>query len=307
MAKYMTPSWWPDPRTPLVPPGAGPRPSGQDLDRQVAEEFTVSQSHLRDIVTGLVHPTLQDPSAWAALGGGSCTDRAGDLGDREARRRLNLRTRGMTPSPRPSGTSSAWSSWTTVARTPRCPTPWSPGHSIRVDLVAGEAGDGRQAQQVAGGRTRTPGPEQRPTRWLTPSPIVQALGSLTWTRAGAGGHELAARTYLEERDEDGLVLPWEGRVWLNPVRCRGLPFLERMADHGNGVALIFARTETKGVPAVEYGTAPTPSSSLRAVWCSGDADKGTPPRPTLGAEVVWWLYGHGNVDALHRSGLAAVT
>ena len=36
-----------------------------------------------------------------------------------------------------------------------------------------------------GGEDQNSGSRQRPTRWLTPSPIVQALGSLTWTRAGA--------------------------------------------------------------------------------------------------------------------------
>lgn len=33
-------------------------------------------------------------------------------------------------------------------------------------------------------------------------------------------------------------------VWLNPPYSKPAPWLERMAAHGNGVALIFCRTET---------------------------------------------------------------
>jgi hypothetical protein len=46
--------------------------------------------------------------------------------------------------------------------------------------------------------------------------------------------------------EDGLVVPWEGTVWLNPPYGRdSVPFLEKMARHRNGVALLFGRTDTK--------------------------------------------------------------
>ena len=40
--------------------------------------------------------------------------------------------------------------------------------------------------------------------------------------------------------------PWEGRVWLNPPYGNQTGFwLKRLAAHGNGIALIFARTETE--------------------------------------------------------------
>lgn len=47
-------------------------------------------------------------------------------------------------------------------------------------------------------------------------------------------------------EDDGLSQPWEGRVWLNPPYGKhAAKWLERLADHGNGIALIFARTETR--------------------------------------------------------------
>jgi hypothetical protein len=44
--------------------------------------------------------------------------------------------------------------------------------------------------------------------------------------------------------EDGLAQPWYGRVWLNPPYGPNTkPWIEKMAEHGNGVALVFARTD----------------------------------------------------------------
>jgi hypothetical protein len=45
--------------------------------------------------------------------------------------------------------------------------------------------------------------------------------------------------------QDGLHRPWFGRVWLNPpYGDKTGHWLERLAQHRNGIALIFARTET---------------------------------------------------------------
>lgn len=58
------------------------------------------------------------------------------------------------------------------------------------------------------------------------------------------------------RNENGLVLPWNGRVWLNPPYGRHtFDWLERLAEHGSGLALIFARTETTGFHAQVWNKA----------------------------------------------------
>jgi len=46
-------------------------------------------------------------------------------------------------------------------------------------------------------------------------------------------------------DDNGLLQAWDGLVWLNPPYGNlAVPFLDRMVAHGNGIALVFARTET---------------------------------------------------------------
>lgn len=86
----------------------------------------------------------------------------------------------------------------------------------------------------------------RETRWLTPPSIVQALGVFDLDPCGAPNHVLAKKTYLLENGQDGLELPWHGRVWCNPPYGKEAePFLKKLASHGSGTALIFARTETR--------------------------------------------------------------
>ena len=46
--------------------------------------------------------------------------------------------------------------------------------------------------------------------------------------------------------ENGLMQPWEGRVWCNPpYGPPGVAFVHRMVEHNNGVLLVPARTETR--------------------------------------------------------------
>lgn len=46
----------------------------------------------------------------------------------------------------------------------------------------------------------------------------------------------AKRRYTIE--DDGLVSPWEGLVWMNPPYSGPGPWVEKFMDHGNGVALL---------------------------------------------------------------------
>ncbi len=101
----------------------------------------------------------------------------------------------------------------------------------------GSGGPAELRQRAGGGETN---------EWYTPPEIFHALdcefamdvaapyGGLPW---------IPAKRFLSHRD-DGLSVPWEGRVWLNPpYGPHTAPWLGRIAAHGDGIALVFARTD----------------------------------------------------------------
>jgi hypothetical protein len=82
--------------------------------------------------------------------------------------------------------------------------------------------------------------------WLTPRHVLDALGpfDLDPCAPQIRPWDTAARHYTVM--DNGLVQPWEGRVWCNPpYGLEAAQWLARCADHGNAMALIFARTETR--------------------------------------------------------------
>lgn len=80
--------------------------------------------------------------------------------------------------------------------------------------------------------------------WLTPPEIIEALGPFDLDPCAAP-EPRPWPTATEHWTELALIRPWQGRVWLNPPYGPFAgDFLERLADHGNGIALVFARTET---------------------------------------------------------------
>lgn len=154
-----------------------------------------------------------------------------------------------------------------------------------------------------GGESQDAGGGSRETRWLTPKYVVDSLGLFDLDPAGAPGHDLALETFLLERGQDGLALPWRGRVWLNPPydRAPARDFMRKMVRHGDGIALIFARTET--------------ALFDETVWCAADAvlflkgrltflrSDGSKALANAGAPSCLVAYGSRNVESLYSSGL----
>ena len=65
---------------------------------------------------------------------------------------------------------------------------------------------------------------------------------------------IPAKRFFTQED-DGLVQPWEGLVWCNPPFSDILPWVNRLNEHRNGIALL---PHTKG-------------SWRREVWKNADA------------------------------------
>lgn len=82
--------------------------------------------------------------------------------------------------------------------------------------------------------------------WYTPPEIFDALGfSFDLDPCSPpGGLPWIPASHSYSREDDGLALPWEGRVWMNPPYGKGMErWMQRFVEHGDGVALVFARTD----------------------------------------------------------------
>lgn len=138
--------------------------------------------------------------------------------------------------------------------------------------------------------------------WLTPPYILEALGGFDLDPCApiVRPWDMAKQHYTIE--DNGLNKDWSGRIWLNPPYGRKTGhWLARLADHGNGVALIFARTET--------------SLFFEQVWNKADAllfiegrlhfhhVKGNRAKANSGAPSVLIAYGKDNARTLIESGL----
>ena len=82
--------------------------------------------------------------------------------------------------------------------------------------------------------------------WLTPQDLIERLGPFDLDPCAAPSpRPWNVATRHIELPEDGLTSPWVGRVFLNPPYTQDMGvWLEKMALHGQGISLIFARTET---------------------------------------------------------------
>lgn len=82
--------------------------------------------------------------------------------------------------------------------------------------------------------------------WLTPPEIITALGpfDLDPCAPRVRPWPTAARHLTVE--DDGLTSPWApGELcWVNPPYSTAARWMARLAGHGHGIALLFARTET---------------------------------------------------------------
>jgi hypothetical protein len=84
--------------------------------------------------------------------------------------------------------------------------------------------------------------------WFTPKYFFDALGEfdLDPCTESFRPFNTAKKHYEFDKGQDGLMLPWKGRVWLNPPYGREInQWLVTLAHHGNGIALTFTALETQ--------------------------------------------------------------
>lgn len=82
--------------------------------------------------------------------------------------------------------------------------------------------------------------------WLTPFDLIKKLGDFDLDPCSPIQRPWDTAKNHYSKLENGLLKPWYGRVWCNPPYGKYAHYwLSKCASHGNAMALIFARTETK--------------------------------------------------------------
>lgn len=142
----------------------------------------------------------------------------------------------------------------------------------------------------------------RTDEWLTPPNIIRALGEFDLDPCSPINRPWNTAKEHYTINDNGLLLPWAGRVWMNPPYGNTMvKWLIKLADHANGIGLTFARTETI---AFQKHVFPYCMSMLfikgRLTFYTA---KGIAGQYHGGAPSVLIAYGENNVDALAESGI----
>jgi hypothetical protein len=140
---------------------------------------------------------------------------------------------------------------------------------------------------------------------ISPRWILDRLGEFDLDPAAAAPRpwDCAATNYTER--DNGLAQPWHGRVFLNPPYDRRVVgrFIQKLAEHGYGICLTHARTET---------------SWFEPIWKSASgilflADRihfhlpdGTRHPANSGAPVVLCSFGEKDLEVLKSCGIRGV-
>lgn len=84
--------------------------------------------------------------------------------------------------------------------------------------------------------------------WYTPPEVFTAIGlrfDLDPCSPGPGKSFVPADQHYTI-DDDGLTSPWHGTVFVNPPYGQQTgAWMRKLADHGDGIGLVFARTEVR--------------------------------------------------------------
>lgn len=138
--------------------------------------------------------------------------------------------------------------------------------------------------------------------WLTPPEIVKSLGDFFLDPCSPIDAPWRLTTMWYTEEHDGLIQPWVGRVFMNPPygsQCGR--WMEKLKTHGDGIALIFARVETKWFHKTVWQSADAVfffDKRINFYKMDGSLGSGSSAPSCLVA------YGKHNVDAIEKSGLS---
>ena len=139
--------------------------------------------------------------------------------------------------------------------------------------------------------------------WVTPRYITEALGKFDLDPCSMKNQPWYHADKNFTIEDDGLNKDWEqNRIWLNPPYGPDANYwLEKLAEHGNGIALIFARTETNMF--FDHCWAKATGMLFLKGRLYFHYPDGTKAPANSGGPSVLIAYGKNNTQALKESGL----
>lgn len=142
------------------------------------------------------------------------------------------------------------------------------------------------------------------TVWLTPKWVIDRLGPFDLDPCAAPEpRPWATAAHHITLPEDGLMAPWDGLVWCNPPYGRQVgAWMSRMAMHDNGIALVFARTDTEWFQKSADFASGILFLKGRLQFCTPDGVSGD----SASAPSLLMSFGHVARVRLVASGLAGV-
>jgi hypothetical protein len=133
--------------------------------------------------------------------------------------------------------------------------------------------------------------------WLTPLPIIRSLGEFDLNPCSPVNRPWDTAKEHYTILDDGLTKDWaDKRVWLNPPYSAIELWIRKMSQHLNGIALIFARTDTSWFQNFVFPFADSMFFIKNRITFLND--KGIPGPYSAGAPSVLISYGEENVNAL---------
>jgi len=141
--------------------------------------------------------------------------------------------------------------------------------------------------------------------WLTPPRWIQLLGPFDLDPCVADPMPWRTAETMWTRADNGLQRDWFGRVWCNPPYGPPTviePWMKRMAHRNDGVALIFARTDTACWHEHIFPVA------AGALFVRGRPNfhlvTGARSTKNCGAPVALVAYGEANLERLTATGIS---
>ena len=138
---------------------------------------------------------------------------------------------------------------------------------------------------------------------ITPRWIIDRLEQFDTDPCAASPRPWDCARYNFTAADDGLSRQWVGRVWLNPPfdRYQVAKWIERLAQHSRGTALLHARTEAGWFTPVWESASGILFMSARIKFCRAD---GSEQPFNSGAPALLAAFGEDDLTRLRASGIA---